>query len=864
MNRLAKHSAAFGAQVRARRQALRLTQSQLGQRIGAAAITIRKIEAGDRRASYQMARLLADALRVPAAERAAFLSSVDEAADDPQQLLTDDAGRAIPLHGRLFERDTLLALLSKPDTALVTLTGVGGVGKSALARIVFDALCARDDMRVAPLAFVDVSAFADANQVFQKVAQLLSIPSRFEDRAPLVTRVAHWIGDRTCLLVLDGFESIKKDTHVLLGLLTKCARLRLLVTSQVRLRQSNEHVYSLGPLAIDDAVAFFRARAERADPKFEWQEADTAAARVICDRLDGLPLALELVAARSALMTPVQLMHRLLPDQDKLNLNFVADGISKLPGRHRSLLRTLNWSYALLSPLAQRALRRLAVFAGEFSIECAEAVLAQPDMPAHGVSASGAEPADDDAFGTTWNALTLLLDASLLHRRATPSPRFCMLNTVRAYAHDRCVEAAELDDAERCYLAWALDFARQQAKRTGSAETSSALAAIDSEKHLLIRAIDMAHARGEHDTALRLCVALGDYWHESSSFAEGRQHLLASLSQPVSDESERLAALTMAGHLAVHQADYAEANRLIGAAHSGYVALGDVQGQAATLFSLGWCHIDIPDPHAAARLFEASAACWRAVGDEKCTSDAELSLSLVLSSSGIDVPRAEALAQSALAVAHRCRDDALRVRALSRLTTLALNREDDDGAARCLSEADGLLVSIHDMGEHAWIHVAWGELHLLRNHEPQSRAAFERALAIWSQESHAQVLACAEVETQLALLALRRGAQDEARRLFEASEMTLAHCPLSIARLLNLAGLIELARTSMDLGTLRRLHQAVGAQLNQFAVRGHLLMRAAEQAQWRWLADRWAPQLATSATTDATMSVADIVRELHA
>ena len=324
-----------------------------------------------------------------------------------------------PLVGRRLELAAVEAILRREGVRLVTLTGPGGTGKTRLALAVAEHL-SRETRDGA--AFVDLSSVSDSALIVPTIAQALGL-----DDAPQAETL---LADSSLLLVLDNLEQLAAEAAPLLvALLSRAPRLRVLATSRVPLRVSGEHEYAVPTLPTSEAVALFAARAAAVDAEFDLSADTTPVVAAICARLDGLPLAIELAAARVRVL-PVATLERRLDNA----LDVLVGGARDLPARQRTLRATLDWSFALLDGDAQTLLAELAVFAGGFALDDLEAV-------------SGAEVGDP---------LAALVEASLVRRRGE---RFMLLETIREYAEALLAERSDAEEVRRRHLARYLEVA---------------------------------------------------------------------------------------------------------------------------------------------------------------------------------------------------------------------------------------------------------------------------------------------------------------------------------------------------------------------------------------------------------------------
>ena len=476
---------------------------------------------------------------------------------------------ATPFLGREQELAEVVELLGAGDTRLLTLTGPGGTGKTRLA---LQAAGVTSDAYTDGVYWVPLAPLRDATLVLATAGQAVGSKNG----------LAEHISDKAMLCLFDNFEQVVDAAPELAGLLADCPNLDVLVTSRERLRVSGEQIYPVPPLAESDGEALFTVRARAVDPGFIPSES----IRELCLRLDELPLALELAAARTALFSAEQLLERLSQRLDLLKGERDADP------RQQTLRATIEWSYDLLSDDERRLFRRLAVFSGGCVYEAAE------------------EIADADP-----DTLQSLLDKSLLRKRDSAlGPRYWMLETIREYAAWRLEDSAEAERLARRHLAYYFALAEDvdEHRKVGDYD----LERLEEEFDNLRSALDTALAL-DPDQALDLAGRLGLYWNRRGLYREGRQRLAAALAAaPAAQPFARARALSEAGNLALWQADLDAAEQLGREALALTREHGDRSGSGYALNLLGMIATD-RDPNAAAELYEESLAEYEAAGDEK-------------------------------------------------------------------------------------------------------------------------------------------------------------------------------------------------------------------------------------------------------
>ncbi len=450
----------LGYWLKRQRKARDLTQAELAQQVGIAQVTLRKIEADERRPSVQVATCIADSLQLATEEREALLHVI-RAHLSPEHLAlasrpTNHARRhnlpAPPnaLIGRAADVANVTALVRRPDVRLVTLTGAGGSGKTRLALQVAAELL--DDFSDG-VWLVDLAPITDPKLIASQIAQALGLPP--SDERMTINGLAGHIHGRHMLLVLDNFEQLVEAAPRLAALLAAVPDVTLLVTSRAALRLAAEHEYAVAPLAVPSAQAstadavtgcgaaqLFVARAAATHARFALTDANAASVAAICRRLDGLPLAIELAAARVRLFPPQALLARLAKP-----LATLMSGPRDLPARQQTLRSTIAWSYELLGETEQWLFRRLGVFVGGFAVDAVERLW----------ESAAAEPGP-----SVIDLLGALVEQSLVQQvGAADEPRFRLLETVREFTLEQQAAHGEREAAQRWHARYYFDLALQ-------------------------------------------------------------------------------------------------------------------------------------------------------------------------------------------------------------------------------------------------------------------------------------------------------------------------------------------------------------------------------------------------------------------
>ncbi len=563
--------------------------------------------------------------------------------------------------GRETEITEVASLLE--EERLVTLVGVGGVGKTRLALAVAGGCAPRFGSGV---WFVDLSTISEPALVVSLIAQSVGVRERTGE--PLLETLLQAIRSRQMLLVLDNCEHLLAPlADVVHRILREAGHVHLLATSREPLGMSGEAVYAVGPLSEEDGIALFRARARVTEgPE------DDAAARDICRQLDGLPLAIELAAARTSVLTGRQIAERL---HDRFR--FLTRGGSRSVARHHTLRAALDWSYELLDPAERAALERLSVFTAGWTLGAAEAVV----------------PDDADARADVLDLIDRLVAKSLVvAERDARGMRYRLIETVRQYAHERLAHAPVCATrvADR-HLQYYRGLAEEGVSRRRGTDHRAWLAATDAENGNTRSAFEWAIACGDADSALRLCAANGGYWEDRGRFTEGRRAIERALRLVIPDAPSPAVTdcLAIAGRLAQLQGDYAEAQDLLTDALSRAEQTQDKNTMATVLNVLGLIEADRGRFDDARACYERALSLRREAGDDLSLASVMNNLGLLARARG-DADEAQRHMEDALQCRRRIGDVVGVAQTLTNLAVIA-NQRGDFASARALNtEAIGI------------------------------------------------------------------------------------------------------------------------------------------------------------------------------
>jgi predicted ATPase/DNA-binding SARP family transcriptional activator len=588
------------------------------------------------------------------------------------------ASRSLPappnaLVGREAELEELCAALLRRDMRLLVLTGSGGSGKTRLA---LEAARRVEASFANGVALVELAPLRDPDLIVPAIAQALELGDLADEQS--LDALATELRGRELLLVLDNVEHLRAGTATLVELLARAPRLTLLVTSRAVLHLSGEHVFPVAPLDEEPALELFAQRARALQPRFELTADNESDVREICSRVDRLPLAIELAAARIRTLEPRKLLERL---SERLSL--LSGGPHDTPARQQTLSETLDWSFDLLEEEERRFLARLSVFPPGATLEAAAEVCVGGD--------------EDAAL----ELVERLHDASLLHvQDHAAGTRYTLLETVRQYAADR-LRDVDGDETPQRHAEWCLELAEAAEGELGGDQQTRWFGILEAEHDNLRSALAFLGASGEHRLRLRLAVALSRFWYVRGHLGEGRRRLEGAL---VDDRDQPPAllrrALTAASAIALLQGDYAAAT-----AHS-----------------------------------ESALDAARRGEEPRYVANALSNLGAIVLAAG-DHARAAIVLEEAVALARTVDDTRIAALAINNLGDLALTTGDYERARPLFEESHALLEARGDTANLARSHFNRGAVDLMVGEHEAAGARFREGLRLASETGDAEDLA---------------------------------------------------------------------------------------------------------------------------
>ena len=637
--------------------------------------------------------------------------------------------------GREKEVAAVKELLLRLDVRLLTVTGPGGIGKTRLAVEVANGLV---ENFPGGTYFVPLSSLSDPGLIASVIVQALGIrEAGTQSPLEILKKNLQESSRAPMLLLLDNFEHLVQAAPTVAELLATGPNLKIMVTSRAALHVYGEHEFPVPPLALPDsrsmpsvqillqcpAVALFVQRAAAAKPDFELNRENASAVTEICARLDGLPLAIELAAARVKVLSPSSMLTRLAS-----RLQLLTGGSRDLPQRQQTLRAAMDWSYDLLSAAEQKLFRRLSAFVGGCTLEGVEAVC----------------DTKGDLELDLLDGMASMVDKSLVQQveQTKGESRFVMLETIREYALEKLKASGEEALTKRAHAAYCLVLAEEEAMEQSGAERAEWLERFASEHDNFRAALEWLTETGDAEWGLRLGTALFRYWEIREYLAEGRDRLgrLLKLAGAAAPTKLRMRALFAAGVLAGEQGDYASAEGLINESQDIARKLGDKTGIAVSLNALAVFARDRGDVATAQMLFEASLGLWRELGDQKAVARALSNLANVLKLQG-DYDRARALYAECLAIFQRLGDRTGVAWSLNYQGDVARD-QGDSAAAQTLYEQG--LVMFRELGDRWGIAGTLADLGSLAREQrnyPRGHSLYQESIKIFQELEHKRGIA---------------------------------------------------------------------------------------------------------------------------
>jgi predicted ATPase len=637
--------------------------------------------------------------------------------------------------GREKEVAAVRELLLRPDVRLFTVTGPAGIGKTRLAVEVGSGLI---EQFPGGIHFVPLSSLNDPSLIASVIVQTLGLREA-GGQSPLEILKKNLLDSLRApmLFLLDNFEHLVGAAPIVAELLGMAPNLKILVTSRAALHVYGEHEFPVPALAVPDmrsipaveivahyaAVALFVQRAVAARPDFELNQQNVAAVVEICARLDGLPLAIELAAARVKVLSPSAMGTRLTS-----RLQLLTGGARDLPQRQQTLRAAFDWSYDLLSAAEQRLFRRLSVFVGGCTLEGVEAVC----------------DTKGDLGLDLLDGMASLVDKSLLQQVGQPNgeSRFVMLETIREYSREKLEASLEEALTRRAHAAYCLVLAEEETTERSGAEGADWLERFAVEHDNFRASLDWLIETEDAEWGLRLGAALFRFWEAREYLAEGRDRLgkLLKLASAAAPTRGRARALFAAGVLAGEQGEYASAEALVGESLDITRQLRDTQGVAVSLNALAVHARDRGDVAAAHSLLEESLALWRELGDQKAVARSLSNLANVVTLQG-DYTRAHSLYAECLSIFLRLGDRTGIAWSLNHQGDVA-REQGASVAARALYEQG--LVLFRELGDRWGIAGTLADLGTLAREQQNCREAqtlYRESLRVFQELDHKRGIA---------------------------------------------------------------------------------------------------------------------------
>jgi predicted ATPase/class 3 adenylate cyclase len=689
--------------------------------------------------------------------------------------------------GREHDVATVRDLLMYGDGGIVTLTGPAGTGKTRLALAVAVAV---EEHFEDGVCFVGLASVAEPDLVVSAIVRALGLQEAQGMSQEETLR--GYLRDRHMLLILDNFEHLLRAAPVVADLLATCPRLKVLATSRSVLRLYGEQDFRVPPLALPDlahlppeheldrfsAVALFAQRARAVRPEFAISPENGADVANICARLDGLPLAIELAAARIGLLSARAMLRHLEDAKGSATLDLLTAGPRDVPTRHQTLRDAIGWSYDLLDPAEQALFRRLAIFVGGFTLDAALVV-----APADAGSDRDQSTSPADAMIAILNSVASLVDKSLLQKRPEEhgaEPRFFMLETMREYGLERLEAEGELDATRRRHAAYFAALAEEGERWVRGSRQAEWLARLDEEYPNLRSALAWSLVPDGADVQLgtRLAGALWVFWYRRGSLREGSRFAEQALAvNPHASPLDRAKLRTADGAMTRMRGEFARAETLLEEGAALYRGLGDPEGLGWALSHLGLVKQWLGHLDEGVAILEESLALRRPLGDARGISRSLFQLAVAEHFRQSYERAAERYAE-ALEFQRRLEDNWGMGRLLGCLGKVALVQGQVDRAAELFDDAWHRSGVVEDHWGIAQALAGLGSVAAARGDLDQAAPLLKEGLTTFRDVgSGDRVVECIQ---DLASLAKRSGAVEQAVRLWGVGENSQRHVGLAL------------------------------------------------------------------------------------